>query len=163
MWAYFCISMWKPEIKIWHLPLFHPTLFFDLVLFISVLVCVCFLYCICGGMHAVMCVWKSGAESVKLLLSFHPHVASRDWTRVIGLALLASECLCPLSHLANPPYFWDRLFHWTWNSSIHLGWPVNFWAQPVSCKHMMLCQTFYIGAGCLKVGSSCLSTKHFTY
>lgn len=63
-----CTSMWKPEIKIQHLPLFHPILFFNLVM-LSVCVDMCVLYCICGGMHAMVCGWRSGTKCMELVHS----------------------------------------------------------------------------------------------
>lgn len=85
-----CTSMWKPEIKIQHLLLFHPILFFNLVM-LSVCVDMCVLYCICGGMHAMVCGWRSGTKSMELVHSFHPRVASRDWTQVIRLGIVSQQ------------------------------------------------------------------------
>lgn len=57
-----CTSMWKPEIKIQHLPLFHPTLFFNLVIFIGVLGYVWFILYM--WRHACHGVWREVRDQV---------------------------------------------------------------------------------------------------
>lgn len=153
-------SLWKPGIKIWCLSLFHPISLFNWVLFISVLGCVCF---ICGGMPWCMNVGQGqvyGIGSPFPTLCGCQGLNSGHHTYTV-----TQQVPLPTKPSGQPLLIFETGFHWTWNSSVHVGWPVNFWVPPISCPLSTgiadihcYARLFYIVAGCLKVGSSCLST-----
>lgn len=53
--------------------------------------------------------------------------------RLSGLHRESASVLYPLSPLVNPSLFLRQDLHWTWSTSIELGWPVSSWDPPASC------------------------------
>lgn len=145
------------------------------------LVCLSILYnnCICVYvpiiLHLCVCVCLSIIYNIALMClgvyscSFISMCLDMKWWFCVNTHEWWSELNSVSSFINSPLYFWDLLFHWTWNSLTELEWLIKrprillCLPQLRDYRCMPLRLAFlYHGCWGSDLRFSCLFSKHFT-